>query len=124
MKKISIFGFTGNLGTQALDILKSYKNQFEFDIFVCDKNLNLAESIVRELNPKSIYFSWVCQKVNLLTQQKPYKTFLKVVKKMKMKMMVVLITTALNKSFPLCFARIGTPIYHKSHIGFVAIIPE
>ena len=53
MKKISIFGFTGNLGTQALDILKSYKNQFEFDIFVCDKNLNLAESIVRELNPKS-----------------------------------------------------------------------
>ena len=57
MKKISIFGFTGNLGTQALDILKSYKNQFEFDIFVCDKNLNLAESVVREFNPKSIYFS-------------------------------------------------------------------
>ena len=47
MKKISIFGFTGNLGTQALDILKSYKNQFEFDIFVCDKNINLAESVVR-----------------------------------------------------------------------------
>jgi len=57
MKKISIFGFTGNLGTQALDILKSYKNQFEFDIFVCYKNLNLAESVVREFNPKSIYFS-------------------------------------------------------------------
>ena len=48
MKKISIFGFTGNLGTQALDILKSYKNQFEFDIFVCDKNLNLAKSVVKE----------------------------------------------------------------------------
>ena len=57
MKKISIFGFTGNLGTQALDILKSYKNQFEFDIFVCDKNLNLAENVVREFNPKSIFFS-------------------------------------------------------------------
>ena len=57
MKKISIFGFTGNLGTQALDILKSYKNQFEFDIFVCDKNLNLAKSVVREFNPKSIFFS-------------------------------------------------------------------
>ena len=57
MKKISIFGFTGNLGTQALDILKSYKNQFEFDIFVCDKNINLAESVVREFNPKSIFFS-------------------------------------------------------------------
>ena len=57
MKKISIFGFTGNLGTQALDILKSYKNQFEFDIFVCDKNLNLAQSVVREFNPKSIFFS-------------------------------------------------------------------
>ena len=49
MKKISIFGFTGNLGTQALDILKSYKNQFEFDIFVSDKNLNLAKSV--EENP-------------------------------------------------------------------------
>ena len=61
MKKISIFGFTGNLGTQALDILKSYKNQFEFDIFVCDKNLNLAESVVREFNPKSIFFS--CEEV-------------------------------------------------------------
>ena len=57
MKKISIFGFTGNLGTQALDILKSYKNQFEFDIFVCDKNLNLAQSVVREFNPNSIFFS-------------------------------------------------------------------
>ncbi|URQ63383.1 1-deoxy-D-xylulose-5-phosphate reductoisomerase [SAR86 cluster bacterium] len=57
MKKISIFGFTGNLGTQALDILKSYKNEFEFDIFVCDKNLNLAESVVREFNPKYIFFS-------------------------------------------------------------------
>ena len=61
MKKISIFGFTGNLGTQALDILKSYKNQFEFDIFVCDKNINLAESVVREFNPKSIFFS--CEEV-------------------------------------------------------------
>ena len=61
MKKISIFGFTGNLGTQALDILKSYKNQFEFDIFVCDKNLNLAQSVVREFNPKSIFFS--CEEV-------------------------------------------------------------
>ncbi len=61
MKKISIFGFTGNLGTQALDILKSYKNQFEFDIFVCDKNLNLAKSVVREFNPKSIFFS--CEEV-------------------------------------------------------------
>ena len=61
MKKISIFGFTGNLGTQALDILKSYKNQFEFDIFVCDKNLNLAKSVVREFNPKSIFFS--CKEV-------------------------------------------------------------
>ena len=57
MKKISIFGFTGNLGTQALDILKVYKNQFEFDIFVCDKNLDLAESLVREFNPQSIFFS-------------------------------------------------------------------
>ena len=37
------FGFTGNLGTQALDILKSYKNQFEFDIFVCDKTLILQK---------------------------------------------------------------------------------
>ena len=61
MKKISIFGFTGKLGTQALDILKSYKNQFEFDIFVCDKNLNLAKSVVREFNPKSIFFS--CEEV-------------------------------------------------------------
>ena len=57
MRKISIFGFTGNLGTQALDILKVYKNQFEFDIFVCDKNLDLAESLVREFNPQSIFFS-------------------------------------------------------------------
>jgi 1-deoxy-D-xylulose-5-phosphate reductoisomerase len=57
MKKISIFGFTGNLGTQALEILKAHKNQFEFDIFVCDKNLNLAEKVVREFNPKFIFFS-------------------------------------------------------------------
>ena len=57
MKKISIFGFTGNLGTQALDVLKAYKDQFEFDILVCDKNFILAESVVREFNPKSIFFS-------------------------------------------------------------------
>ena len=42
MKSISIFGFTGSIGSQALEILRKHKDQFSFDVFVCNSNVDKA----------------------------------------------------------------------------------
>ena len=57
MKSISIFGCTGSIGTQALEIIRQNKEQFSFDVFVCNSNTDKALEIVNEFNP-SIY---LCQ---------------------------------------------------------------
>tara|TARA_Y100000748_G_scaffold153973_1_gene128779 strand:- start:892 stop:2037 length:1146 start_codon:yes stop_codon:yes gene_type:complete len=57
MKSISIFGFTGSIGTQALDILRQNKGQFSFDVFVCNSNIDKALEIVNEFNPEYVFIS-------------------------------------------------------------------
>ena len=57
MKSISIFGFTGSIGTQALDILREHKEQFSFDVFVCNSNIDKALEIVNEFNPEYVFMS-------------------------------------------------------------------
>ena len=37
MKSISIFGFTGSIGSQALGIIKNHQEAFEIDVLVCNK---------------------------------------------------------------------------------------
>ena len=57
MKSISIFGFTGSIGSQALKILRKHKDQFSFDVFVCNSNVDKALEIINEFNPEYVFLS-------------------------------------------------------------------
>ena len=51
MKKISILGSTGSVGTQSLDVVRNLK-KFKVVALSAGKNMNLLESQIREFNPK------------------------------------------------------------------------
>ena len=55
MRKISIFGFTGSIGTQALELLDG-ASEFEPHIFVCNKSVDKAEKVLDKYQPKYIFF--------------------------------------------------------------------
>ena len=57
MKSLSIFGFTGSIGSQALQILRKHKEQFSFEVFVCNSNVDKALEVINEFNPKYIFLS-------------------------------------------------------------------
>ena len=57
MKSISIFGFTGSIGSQALEILRKHKDQFSFDVFVCNSNVDKALEIINEFDPDYVFLS-------------------------------------------------------------------
>ena len=54
MKSISIFGFTGSIGTQALNILADSED-FVFDFFVCNKNIDAAAPLIKKFAPKYVF---------------------------------------------------------------------
>jgi 1-deoxy-D-xylulose-5-phosphate reductoisomerase len=55
MKRVSIFGFTGSIGTQALSIIEKYPSEFELDVLVCNKNITTAIDLIRTHKPKNIF---------------------------------------------------------------------
>ena len=55
MKSISIFGFTGSIGSQALDIIKNYQEVFEIDVLVCKENIDTAISLINIHKPKNVF---------------------------------------------------------------------
>ena len=55
MRKISIFGFTGSIGTQALELLDG-ASELEPHIFVCNKSVDRAEKVLDKFQPKYIFF--------------------------------------------------------------------
>ena len=57
MKSISIFGFTGSIGTQALQIIRQHKEQFSFDVFICNSNIIKALEVINEFNPEYVFMS-------------------------------------------------------------------
>ena len=57
MKSISIFGFTGSIGTQALQIIRQHKEQFSFDVFICNSNIKKALEAINEFNPEYVFMS-------------------------------------------------------------------
>ena len=57
MKTLSIFGFTGSIGTQALDIVRDNKESFKLDVLVCNKDIDKAIEVMEEFRPKHIFFS-------------------------------------------------------------------
>ena len=55
MKSISIFGFTGSIGSQVLDIIKNHQGVFEIDILVCKENIDTAISLINVHKPKNVF---------------------------------------------------------------------
>ena len=55
MKSLSIFGFTGSIGTQALNLVGEFPDQFEVDIFVCKSNSEKALELIKKHMPKNVF---------------------------------------------------------------------
>ncbi|KAA0547903.1 1-deoxy-D-xylulose-5-phosphate reductoisomerase [Bacillus sp. BGMRC 2118] len=54
MKKISLLGATGSIGTQTLDLLRLHPEEFQVVALSFGKNLNLGAEIIREFMPKVV----------------------------------------------------------------------
>lgn len=52
MRKISILGSTGSIGTQALDVIRENKDKFTVTALACGKNLELISAQIEEFNPQ------------------------------------------------------------------------
>ncbi|MGV3465850.1 MAG: 1-deoxy-D-xylulose-5-phosphate reductoisomerase [Heyndrickxia sp.] len=51
MKKISLLGATGSIGTQTLDVIRKHPDKFRLVAFSVGKNIDLARKIISEFNP-------------------------------------------------------------------------
>ncbi|NLJ66208.1 MAG: 1-deoxy-D-xylulose-5-phosphate reductoisomerase [Clostridiales bacterium] len=51
MKRIAVIGSTGSIGTQALDILSEYPDQFEIKVLVANQNIDLLRSQIEKYRP-------------------------------------------------------------------------
>lgn len=54
MKKISILGSTGSIGTQTLDIAREHREDFEIVALSCGKNIKLLIEQISEFSPKLV----------------------------------------------------------------------
>ena len=54
MKKISILGSTGSIGTQTLDIAREHKEDFEVVALSCGKNIDLVFEQIKEFKPNLV----------------------------------------------------------------------
>ncbi|MBD7983563.1 1-deoxy-D-xylulose-5-phosphate reductoisomerase [Sporosarcina sp. Sa2YVA2] len=54
MKKISLLGATGSIGTQTLDIIQSNPEQFKLVSFSAGKNINKVREIISEFHPETV----------------------------------------------------------------------
>ncbi len=54
MKKIAILGSTGSIGTQCLDIVKTYSNLFRVDVLTCHSKVDLLYAQAEKFKPSYI----------------------------------------------------------------------
>lgn len=54
LKKISILGATGSIGTQTLDILREHPSEFKLVAISIGKNLELARKMINEFQPELV----------------------------------------------------------------------
>ena len=52
MRKVSILGSTGSIGTQALDVIRNNREKFEVTALACGQNLELLSEQIKEFAPK------------------------------------------------------------------------
>jgi 1-deoxy-D-xylulose-5-phosphate reductoisomerase len=53
-KTLSILGSTGSIGTQTLDIVKKFPEQFKIAALSCNKNIELLKKQIEEFKPKIV----------------------------------------------------------------------
>ena len=54
MKKITILGSTGSIGTQALDIIEKNPDRFQVEILTCGRNIELLKEQARKFQPRAL----------------------------------------------------------------------
>ncbi|MFX3624653.1 MAG: 1-deoxy-D-xylulose-5-phosphate reductoisomerase [Ectobacillus sp.] len=54
MKKISLLGASGSIGTQTLDVIKLHPEQFQLVAFSVGKNVDFAAKVIQEFAPKLV----------------------------------------------------------------------
>lgn len=54
MKKISILGSTGSIGTQTLEVVRSYSDDLQVTALAAGNNIELLEQQIREFGPKLV----------------------------------------------------------------------
>ena len=57
MKRIAILGSTGSIGTQSLEIIRSFPEEFEVEILTANKNVDLLIKQSIEFNPNVVVIS-------------------------------------------------------------------
>ncbi len=57
MKKLAIFGCTGSIGTQTLDIVRENPDKFKVAALTCGKNIKLLAEQIREFSPSVVCVS-------------------------------------------------------------------
>lgn len=57
MKRISILGATGSIGTQTIDVIRREKNNFQLVAISANRNIKTTLEIIKEFNPKYVVMS-------------------------------------------------------------------
>ncbi|NQD68556.1 1-deoxy-D-xylulose-5-phosphate reductoisomerase, partial [Bacillus haikouensis] len=54
MKKISLMGATGSIGTQTLDVIREHPEEFNLTAFSVGKNIDGARKMIIEFKPSLV----------------------------------------------------------------------
>ncbi|WP_028399012.1 1-deoxy-D-xylulose-5-phosphate reductoisomerase [Ectobacillus panaciterrae] len=54
MKKISLLGASGSIGTQTIDVIRMHPEQFQLVAFSVGKNIDFAEQMIKEFKPQLV----------------------------------------------------------------------
>ena len=57
MKKITVLGVTGSIGTQTVDVVVNHSDEFEIVAMSAGKNITLLEEIMTKVNTEHICVS-------------------------------------------------------------------
>ena len=87
MNRVSIFGFTGSIGTQALSVIEKYPSKFDLDVLVCNQNIKLAVELIKKHGPKNVFvtdgkarseiMASCCSEVNFFDSMHSLRNYLK-----------------------------------------------
>ena len=74
MKGIAILGSTGSIGTQTLDIVRSFPESFKVVGLAARQSINLLESQVKEFDPKLFSLDTTSENIRRLESYGSSKT--------------------------------------------------